>query len=146
MQSQFMVYFPRDKLTLRRDFGYVSYSPCRLQSSQGFTTMGHSACLASNRISKRLFCVAGVSVVCLVLSFICNLLCLSSCLQIKSTYEQPWTIHFFTSVSSYCDSESVHKVQAGTQRDWKINTLLTVANSVSLSLSWFFTYVNVSKG
>lgn len=90
--------FQETKFTLRRDFGCVRYSPCRLQSSQGFMTVGHSACLASNRISKRLFRVPGISVVCLVLSFFCNLLCLSSCLQIKSTSEQPRTIHFFLQV------------------------------------------------
>lgn len=87
--------FQKIKLTLRRDFGCIRYSPCRWQISQGFMTIGRSACLASNRIRKGLFRVAGTSIVCLVLSLFCNLLCLSSCLKIKSTSVQPWTIHFF---------------------------------------------------
>lgn len=88
--------FQKIKLTLRRDLGCIRYSPCRWQISQGFMTIGHSACLASNRIRKRLFRVAGTSIVCLILSLFCNLLCLSSCLKIKSTSVQPCTvIHFF---------------------------------------------------
>lgn len=141
-----MICFLRDKIDTKE----------RLRLHQAFSlqmehsAMEHSALLASNRIEKGVIHVSGISVVNQYVWFchyFCNLLCLSSCLEIKRTSKQPWTMSFFPSVSSSYDIPPVLPVETGRPGEGRSILWDCKTKKVCVFVPiMFITYVDVSKG